>query len=216
MRFASLAAAGAELAAAVGATGILPEVVLTPAIRGVPIAAAVGTTVGCQWDLLEAVRIAVPGGSDEVAVGALVAGELRLDGRVLTGAGVADSEVLAALPAARRSADRLRRLRGGREPTDVAGRRVLLVDDGIGSGVTMRAAVAHLQQVGAALVAVAVPVAPREAVADLRTVLGAEAMLALSQPLLFRSVRWAYDDFTAPDDETVRTLLAAGAAARAE
>jgi predicted phosphoribosyltransferase len=216
MRFASLAAAGDELAVAVRGGAITADLVVTPAVRGVPIAAAVGAALGCGWDLLETVRIAVPGGADEVAVGALIDGDLRLDERVLAGASVAEAELAAALPGVRAAAERLHELRGGRAPVAAAGRRVLVVDDGVGSGVTMRAAIAHLQQAAAREIAVAVPVAPREAVAQIRDSLNGGAVVALSQPLLFRSVRWAYADFTAPDDATLAALLTAGAAAAAE
>jgi len=78
-------------------------------------------------------------------------------------------------------------------PVDVAGRRVIVVDDGVETGTAARAVVAALRQAGAAYVVLAVPVCPREAEADLRH--RYDEVIAVRRPLVRRSLRWHYDTF---------------------
>jgi len=78
-------------------------------------------------------------------------------------------------------------------PVDVAGRRVIVVDDGVETGTAARAVVAALRQAGAAYVVLAVPVCPREAEADLRH--RYDEVIAVTRPLVRRSLRWHYDTF---------------------
>ena len=78
-------------------------------------------------------------------------------------------------------------------PVDVAGRRVVVVDDGVETGTAARAVVAALRQAGAAYVVLAVPVCPREAEADLRH--RYDEVIAVTRPLVRRSLRWHYDTF---------------------
>ena len=78
-------------------------------------------------------------------------------------------------------------------PVDVAGRRVIVVDDGVETGTAARAVGAALRQAGAAYVVLAVPVCPREAEADLRH--RYDEVIAVTRPLVRRSLRWHYDTF---------------------
>jgi len=78
-------------------------------------------------------------------------------------------------------------------PVDVRGRRVLVVDDGVETGTAARAVVAALRDAGAAYVALAVPVCPRETEADLRR--RYDDVIAVTQPLVRRSLRWHYETF---------------------
>ena len=78
-------------------------------------------------------------------------------------------------------------------PVDVAGRRVIVVDDGVETGTAARAVVAALRQAGAAYVVLAVPVCPREVEADLRH--RYDEVIAVTRPLVRRSLRWHYDSF---------------------
>ena len=78
-------------------------------------------------------------------------------------------------------------------PVDVSGRRVLVVDDGVETGTAARAVVAALRDAGAAYVALAVPVCPRETEADLRR--RYDDVIAVTQPLVRRSLRWHYETF---------------------
>jgi predicted phosphoribosyltransferase len=78
-------------------------------------------------------------------------------------------------------------------PLDVSGRRVLVVDEGVVTGTAARAVAAALREAGAAYVALAVPVCPREAEADLRR--RYDDVIAVTKPLVRRSLRWHYDTF---------------------
>jgi predicted phosphoribosyltransferase len=78
-------------------------------------------------------------------------------------------------------------------PVEIAGCRVLVVDDGVETGTAARAVVAALREAGAAYVALAVPVCPREAEADLRR--RYDDVFAVTKPLVRRSLRWHYDTF---------------------
>jgi predicted phosphoribosyltransferase len=99
-------------------------------------------------------------------------------------------------------------LRGTRGVSEAVGQQLLLVDDGIGTGQTMRAAAQWALGQDAARVDIAVPIAPREPAYELSAMLGSRgSLLALQQPLLPRSVAWAYLDFTAPSDAEVAAAL---------
>jgi predicted phosphoribosyltransferase len=78
-------------------------------------------------------------------------------------------------------------------PVDVTGRRVLVIDDGVETGTAARAVVAALREAGASYVALAVPVCPREAEADLLR--RYDDVIAVTKPLARRSLRWHYDSF---------------------
>ncbi len=134
---------------------------------GRQLAALLGETV-----TEDTLLVAVPPGG--VPVGAAV-GEVL--GRVVTPLSVSrdDSGVLVAIP------------------IDVAGRRVVVVDDGVETGTAARAVVAALREAGAAHVVLAVPVCPREAEADLGR--RYDAVIAVERPMVRRSLRWHYESF---------------------
>jgi len=95
--------------------------------------------------------------------------------------------------------------RGGRPSPPVAGRTLILVDDGLATGATMRAAIMTLRQQHPARLVVAVPVAPRQTCEDFRTV--ADDVVCASMPEPFYAVGLWYDDFGQTSDEEVRDLL---------
>lgn len=90
---------------------------------------------------------------------------------------------------------------------DVAGRRVLVVDDGVETGTVARAVVGPLREAGAAEIVLAVPVAPRDAMADLA--LRYDAIVAVATPLVRRDLAWHFDAFDTIDEATAEALLAA-------
>lgn len=104
------------------------------------------------------------------------------------------------------------RWRPGRPPLQVAGRDVVVCDDGLATGATMRAALLALlgAETPPRSIVVGLPVAPREGVELLRSLVrrGVDEVVAVRTPLLFRAVSWAYEDFTPPTDEEIRGLLA--------
>lgn len=100
---------------------------------------------------------------------------------------------------------RTRAYRGGRPAPDVARRCVILVDDGLATGATMRAAVAATRQLGASRIVVAVPVAPQDTIAQIRS--EADEVVCLATPEPFRAVGAWYRDFSQTTDEDVQLLL---------
>jgi predicted phosphoribosyltransferase len=100
---------------------------------------------------------------------------------------------------------RERAYRGDRPPVDVADRVVILVDDGMATGATMRAAVAAVQLKGPARVVVAVPTGAAAACEMMREV--ADEVVCVSTPEPFLAVGTSYDDFSATSDDEVRQLL---------
>ena len=95
--------------------------------------------------------------------------------------------------------------RGSLPPIDVRGKRVILVDDGIATGSTIRAAIASLRRRGAPYIVVAAPVAPESVVEDLRKI--ADEVVCVLRPRDFGGVGWWYDDFSQTSDEEVHRLL---------
>jgi predicted phosphoribosyltransferase len=111
--------------------------------------------------------------------------------------------------AERREMERRERLyRDGRPPPDVRGRTVILIDDGLATGSTMRAAVEALREEGARKIVVAVPVAPLETCEVLREEV--DDIVCAMTPEPFRAVGIWYADFSETTDDEVRELLARG------
>jgi len=181
---------------------------------GVPVAAEVALGLGAPLDVLVVRKLGVPG-HEELAMGAVASGGAR----VLNDAVVRDLRIAPATierVAERERAELQRReraFRGDRPPPEVAGRTVIVVDDGIATGATMRSAVAALRTSGPERVVVATPVAAPEAVALLRG--EAHEVVCLHTPESFLAVgRW-YRDFPQTSEDEVRSLLqAAGQAGK--
>ncbi len=173
---------------------------------GVVVAAEVARSLAAELDLTVPRKLRAPH-NPELAVGAVAEdGSVYVDERVATSLGVSsdylEQEVAHQLGEIRR---RLHAYRQGRPPAQLAGRTVVLVDDGIATGSTMIAAVRSAQRAGAARVVVAVPVAPPEAVRRLRAE-GCEVVCVREDPL-FVAVGQFYEDFTQVSDEEVQALL---------
>jgi predicted phosphoribosyltransferase len=172
---------------------------------GVPVAFEVARTLGAPLDVLVVRKLGVPG-HEELAFGAVASGGLR----------VLNPEVAATLPSgvieevtARERTELERRealYRGDRPPLDLAGRTVLLVDDGLATGASMRAAVAATRRQDPAAIVVAVPVGA----ASTCELLGSEAdaVICAVRPEPFIAVGAWYGDFSATADDVVRQLLA--------
>jgi putative phosphoribosyl transferase len=177
---------------------------------GVPVAAEVADALGAPLDILLVAKVGVPG-HQELALGAVADdGTAVLNRQVLATARLEDAAVDALVDrAVERLADRGARLRptGFVPVTDLAGRIVVVVDDGMATGATMRVALQVVRRRGAALVVAAVPGAPTEAAA----VVAAEAdrVVCVTTPREFFAVGPWYGDFTQVGDDEVRALLAA-------
>jgi len=173
---------------------------------GVPVAAEVAAALEAELDVLVVRKLGVPG-HEELAMGAVAGGGLRvLNDDVLSRLGLPQAvvdEVTAR--AAEVVAERERAYRGDRPPLALRGRRVVLVDDGLATGATMRVAVRAVTGAGASPVAVAVPVAPAPACEALRSL--ADEVLCLRTPSSFLAVGAWYDDFSETSHDEVRAAL---------
>lgn len=195
--------AGQRLAGALSAYDRNADAVVLGIPRGgVVVAAEVAKTLGLPLDIVVASKIGAPG-NPEYAVGAVDA-----DGEVLASSQTPVSDAYLQEAADDRRAEVVRRLqayRGERAPIDVRGRTVLVVDDGIATGLTARAAVHYLRRHGAGRVVVAAPVMPPGVAAGL----GAEAdeLIALATPWDFSAVGQFYAEFGQTKDAEVVALL---------
>lgn len=207
--------AGERLARRVAALGLEDPVVLALPRGGVPVALPVAQALRAPLDLLIVRKIGVPG-NEELAAGAAVEGEAGVEAvfnpEVLAMIGRDEEDFAPALAAkAAEIAERRARLRGGRPPISVQGRDVVVVDDGVATGATMRAALKALARLGARSVTLAVPVAPPEALARLRPLV--RHLVCLESPEDFRAVGLHYADFAQVGEAEVARLLAAAQSA---
>jgi putative phosphoribosyl transferase len=186
-------------------------VVLALPRGGVPVAAEVARALDAPLDVVVVRKLGVPF-QPELGMGAVGEGGARVVNREIVRAAEVSGSQLAAIETRERAevARRARRYRGDHEMTPLERRVVILVDDGIATGATVHAAIEIVRAQGAGRVVVAVPVAPPEAVAELRAV--ADDVVVLEMPEPFLGVgRW-YDDFAqTSDDEVSRTLHSAAA-----
>jgi putative phosphoribosyl transferase len=199
--------AGRRLAARLSGLRASSPLVLGLPRGGVPVAFEVANTLGAPLDVLVVRKLGVPF-QPELGMGAVGEDGVRvLNPDVLRQAGVTDSQ-LAEVEARERAAveERAVRLRRGRPAISLAGRTVVIVDDGLATGGTARAAVHVARARGADRVILAVPVAPPETVAALRR--DADDVVAVETPEPFFAIGGWYADFSPTSDEEVVELLA--------
>ncbi len=178
---------------------------------GVVSGAEVARRLGAPLDVILVRKLGVPG-HEELAMGAIATGGVRILSEDVIGLlGISEREVATVAAAEEDELGRREQAyRGSRAPPDVAGRTVILVDDGLATGATMRAAAAVIRAQGPKRLVVAVPVAPAptcEALGDV-----ADEVICLATPENFRAVGEWYEDFSQTSDEEVRRLLGTDAA----
>jgi putative phosphoribosyl transferase len=181
----------------------LDEVVVLGLPRGgVPVAAEVAKALRAPLDVCLVRKLGVPF-RPELGMGAIGEDGVRvINDEVVRGARITEEELAQAEDRERQTLkDRARRYRGDREPLTLEGRTVVVVDDGVATGATARAACRIARARGAAQIVLAVPVAP----VDLRERLGGDAdeQICLDTPLTFASVGEFYADFSQTDDREV-------------
>jgi predicted phosphoribosyltransferase len=183
-----------------------PPVVLGLPRGGVPVAAPVAQRLGAPLDVLTVRKIGTPH-HEELAIGAVASGGLRvLNDELIAHLGLPSSVVEERTRLALQELEqREARLRGDRPPIPLAGRTVVVVDDGLATGATMRAAVSALRSAEAAAVIVAAPVGAPDSCADLEAL--ADAVVCPRRPVEFSAVGQWYDDFSATTDAEVIELL---------
>lgn len=207
MRFKDRVSAGRLLAAELLKREMKQPAVFALPRGGVPVAYEVAAALKAPLDLVLVRKIGVPW-QPELAAGAVADTEqnLFLNQDVLAGAGLSRAQVESAAKAELQEIERRRKLYlKDRTPVDVKGRDVVLVDDGIATGATVRAAVMALKRRGPARVIVATPVAPPDTVAELERV--ADEVVCLSAPENFFAISAHYDSFHQLSDEEVIAVL---------
>lgn len=210
MRFDDRVAAGRALGDALrGRWPGEPPVVLGLPRGGVPVAAGVAAALSAPLDVLVVRKLGAPG-QPELAMGAVAGGGVQvLNPSVIRELAIPDSAVeRVTLAEQAEVARRESAFRGDRPRPVLAGRDVVLVDDGLATGATMRAAVDAVRSAGPARVVVAVPVAAAEA-RDLVAAV-ADEVVCLFVPAGFGAVGLHYRDFLQTTDREVRSLLDRG------
>lgn len=200
------AGAGRELAGLLGHLRGRPGLLVLGLPRGgVPVATEVAKALSAPLDVLVARKLGVPE-QPELAMGAVAAG-VRVVHQAVVDALAIPPTVIDAV-AAREEAEVARRersYRAGRPPLEVAGRTVVVVDDGVATGSTMRAALIAVQARDARRIVAAVPVGARETCQELAA--EADEVVCALTPAGFGAVGQWYDDFTQTTDDEIRALL---------
>ena len=201
--------AGTKLAALLTAYEKQPDVLVIALPRGgVPVAFEVARALGCELDVLVVRKLGTPG-QEELAMGAIASGGVRqLNSQFIRAAGISTEEVEEATR--REEAELGRReaaYRGDRPALDVKGRTVILVDDGLATGSTMRAAVKALRALGVKRLIVAVPVGAVDTCRELAKEV--DELLCPLKPRDLVAISWWYEDFRQTTDQEVLDLLRA-------
>jgi len=208
MKFQNRSEAGQMLATKLAAYARRSDVIVLALPRGgVPVAFEVAHALRAPLDVFIVRKLGVPG-HDELAMGAIATGGVRVLNEDVVGALGLSAKVIDAVAAREeRELERRERIyRGARTPPEVRERTVILVDDGLATGSTMRAAVAALRKQRPARIVVAVPVAAPETCEEFKTEV--DETVCAATPRMFNGVgRW-YEDFSQTSDDEVHELLA--------
>lgn len=209
MPFRNRAEAGRQLATALGRYKDRHPLILALPRGGVPVAAEISAALNAPLDLVLVRKIGTPL-QPELAMGAIVDADppvvvrnediIRLDGISEAAFDAVRDRELAEI------ARRRTRYLGGRKRARIAGRTVIVVDDGVATGATTRAALRGVRAQGPEKLVLAVPVAPTEIIEDLRR--EADDVVCLKQHELFGAIGYYYQDFSQVSDEAVGALLA--------
>lgn len=214
MRFADRLEAGRRLAERLQPWKEKNPLVLGLPRGGVPVAWEVARALDAPLDVAVARKIGAPG-QPELGIGAIAPGVTVIDESMLLLLGLRDRDLQATIED--ETAELHRRLllyRGVDRLPEIQGRTVLLVDDGLATGVTTRAASRSLRRLHPAELVLAVPVCAPESAASLRTEV--DELICLHRPEAFHAVGLWYDDFTQTSDREVLALLERRRAERGE
>ncbi|HEY1170801.1 MAG TPA: phosphoribosyltransferase family protein [Verrucomicrobiae bacterium] len=209
MKFRDRFQAGRELAAYLTQYAHDDVIVLALPRGGVPVAYEVARELQCPLDVFMVRKLGLPG-HEELAMGAIATGGVQvLNQRVVRQSGISTEAIRRVGEEELRELERREELyREGRAMLDLHGRTVILVDDGMVTGSTMRAAVLALRHLEAAKVVAAVPVAAPQALARMQPHVG--EVVTVVVPEEFTAVGEFYQDFEQTSDEEVCGLLHRG------
>ena len=172
---------------------------------GVPVAWEVARRLGAPLDVFVVRKLGYPG-HEELAMGAIASGGVRVLNPEVVAYGVSRDAIERVTAREQVELERRERLfRGDRPRLPVAGRVAILVDDGLATGSTMRAAIRAVRQQGASRIVVAVPVAARSTCAEIEQ--EADEVVCAATPHPFHAVGLWYEDFSQTTDDEVRELL---------
>jgi putative phosphoribosyl transferase len=182
-------------------------VVLALPRGGVPVGYEVARALGAPLGVFLVRKVGVPG-HEELAMGAIASGGLLvLDERLVRNLGIDQSQLERAVAAEARELERrTAAYEGDREPPQLEGKTAILIDDGLATGATMRAAALAVRALKPARIVVAVPVASAETCREFEDVV--DEVVCEVTPSPFQAVGLWYDDFSQTSDDEVRELLA--------
>ncbi|BAY09407.1 phosphoribosyltransferase [Calothrix sp. NIES-2098] len=206
-KFHTRAEAGKMLARELTAYADCKDLVVLGLPRGgVPVAYEVAKLLGATLDICLVRKLGVPG-HKELAMGAITSGGIRvLNYDVVSSLGIANQTIEQVTAEESQELQRRdRAYRGDRPPLNVKNRTVIVVDDGIATGSTMRAAITMLKQQQPKRIVVAVPIAPPETCEELSNFV--DEVVCLKMPERMYAVGIWYEDFSQTTDEEVRYLL---------
>ncbi|HEY5128882.1 MAG TPA: phosphoribosyltransferase family protein [Bradyrhizobium sp.] len=208
MPFKNRSEAGQKLARALSNYKDQHPVILALPRGGVPVAAEVAAALGAPLDLILVRKIGVPF-QPELAMGAVVDGGAPIIVRnedVVQSAGIDETQFKAVCDGELAEIERRRqRYLGGRERVDVVGRTAVVIDDGIATGATMRAALRATRMRNPTKLVLAVPVAPSESIVEMRE--EADEVICLEDHEFFGAIGYYYGDFRQISDEEVIEIL---------
>ncbi len=199
--------AGVALAGLLGRYARRDDVLVLGLPRGgVPVAYQVARALSAPLDVFLVRKLGVPG-REELAMGAIASGGVRVvNQKLVESLGIPPAVVERTVQAEARELERREHAyREDRPAPQAGGRVVVLVDDGLATGSTMRAAIAAVRRLGPARLVVAVPTAPALTCQELRQ--EADEVICASTPPRFRAVGLSYHEFPQVSDEEVRQLL---------
>jgi len=207
MRFRNRTDAGRQLADLLTDHGAESPLVLGLPRGGIPVAYEVARKLGAPLDVWVVRKVGAPG-QPELGLGAVAeGGALFLDREMMRSLGFSETEVM---QTAEREAQevmvRIARFRGVQPTPEISGRTVILVDDGVATGGTVRAAIRALRTLRPRSIVLAVPVGAVESLESLRPEV--DALVCVHQAEFMSSVGEFYDDFRQTSDEEVQTVLA--------
>jgi putative phosphoribosyl transferase len=199
--------AGQKLAARLQSYANRKDVIVLGIPRGgVPVAFEVAKALNAPLDIFLSRKLGVPG-QEELAFGAIATGETRvLDREIIEAVGISEAQIDQITAKVKKELERRENVyRGGRTPLKVEGLTVLLIDDGVATGSSMRAAIDALRQMKPARLVVAVPVAPLSTCIRLRSEV--DELICVQSPKDFYAIGQFYEDFSQTTDEEVTGLL---------